>query len=251
MKDENQIELLKSDFVYSPLIVLSIQQHAERYNENKIPNETVYDISYRHLQNLGIFADEEDNYTGYAAGLNIYDLIYEDSIKKLEKTGIIEIEDEKLLLTESGLRVYDMLMDKLQKISAVDVLKFFSDEISKFNEKVDLQAEKVAKERKELITSLRKIGGQMDQHFPNYLSRFEKQLLCYIYNNKGDELTKDGIQKFISLMKLKCHKNTPYNTLKNLEKKGFVKNCGEGLIRYKLTKLGKAQAKWYAGREIS
>lgn len=250
MKDENQIESLKSDFVYSPLIVLSIQQHGERYNENKIPNETVYDISYRYLQNLGIFADEEDNYTGYAAGLNIYDLIYEDSIKKLEETGIIEIEDEKVLLTESGLRMYDMLMNQLPNISAVDVLKFLSDEISKFNEKVDLQSEKVAKERKELITSLRSIGSQMDQHFPNILSTLEKQLLCAIYRSKEKKFAKVEIKKFKYLVKGE-YNNSPYNALKRMEKKGFVKNYGQGLVEYKLTKLGEAQAKWYAGREIS
>ena len=251
MKDENRIESLESDFVYSPLIVLSIQQYAKRYNENKIPNEIIYNTSYRYLQNLGMFADrKEDDPTSYAASLNIYNIIYEDSIKKLEENGIVEIEDGKVLLTESGLKVYELLMKQLQNISTVDLLKFFSDGISKFNEKIDRQSEKVTKERKELVTSLRRIGSQMDQHFPNYLSTLETQLLCGIYHNKDKNFAKDEIRKFSDRMR-EYHPNSVYNTLKRMEKKGFVKNYGHGLVEYKLTKLGKAQAKWYAGREIS
>lgn len=91
----------------------------------------------------------------------------------------------------------------------------------------------------------------MDQHFPDYLNKFQKQLLCFIYNSKNGEITTEGYNKFTKFMKLKCHKNSPYKTLKILEGKGFIKNYGEGRICYKLTKLGRVQARWYAGREIS
>ena len=247
MKDENRIESLESDFVYSPLIVLSIQQYAKRYNENKIPNEIIYNTSYRYLQNLGMFADrKEDDPTSYAASLNIYNIIYEDSIKKLEENGIVDIEDGKVLLPESGLKIYNMLMEQLHNSSKVDLLNFFSDEISKFNEKIDRQSEKVTKERKELVTSLRRIGSQMDQYFPNFLSRLEKKLLFAIIKNK--EFTSNEINKFSAGF---CHGNSTRNALKRMESNGFVKNYGHGLVEYKLTKLGKAQAKWYAGREIS
>ena len=86
----------------------------------------------------------------------------------------------------------------------------------------------------------------MDQHFPNFLSRLEKKLLFAIIKNK--EFTSNEINLFSDGY---CHRNSVHNALKRMEKKGFVKNYGQGHVKYKLTKIGEAQAKWYAGREHS
>lgn len=251
MDENNKLEISMDDTVFSPLILLSLHRYLKKHKEREPQSSVIYNLTLQTLGKLDFFPPAEPDPTSFAMGIHIYSPIYENSIKQLEDQGLVEREDEKLVLTEDGFKVMKSLVSRFNAPKSPDIFQILDEEIGTFNENSAIQSKVIIKGHKEIITQLRKIGSQMDQHFPDYLNKFQKQLLCFIYNNKNREITTEGYNKFTNFMKLKCHKNSPYNTLKILEEKGFIKNYGEGHICYKLTKLGRVQARWYAGREIS
>ena len=128
-------------------------------------------------------------------------MLYENSITELIKQGLVETREEKLLLTEDGLKVFHMLIDRTNKTSSTNVFEFLDKEVNEFNKDISSQSKTIMKGQKEIIAQLRKIGSQIDQHFPSYLSRLEKKLLFAIYKNK--EFASNEINKFSKLSSLK------------------------------------------------
>jgi predicted transcriptional regulator len=250
MDEKNILKISMDDPVFSPLILLSIHRYLKEHKEREPQSSIIYNLTLQTLGKLDFFPPAKPDPTSFAMGIHIYSPIFENSIKQLEEQGLVEREDKKLVLTDDGFKVMKSLVSRFKAPKSPDIFQILDEEISTFNENSTIQAKVIIKGHKEIITQLRKIGSQMDQHFPNYLSTLETQLLCVIYRSENKKCTKKEIKKFTYLMK-NYNKNSPYKALKSLEKKGFLKNYGEGLVSYELTKLGKVQAKWYAGREIS
>jgi len=250
MDEKNNLKISMNDTVFSPLILLSLHRYLKKHKEGEPQSSIIYSLTLQTLGKLDFFPPVKPDPTSFAMGIHIYNPIFEKSIKQLEEQGLVEREDKKLVLTDDGFKILESLIRRFKTHTSLDVFQFLDEEIDTFNENFTSQSKAIIKGRKEIITHLRKIGSQMDQHFPNYLSKLEKQLLCYIYNGKKDEFTKVEIRKFSDRLK-EYHPNSVYNTLKRMESKGFIRNHGQGHVSYKFTKLGRVQARWYAGREQS
>lgn len=233
---ENTFSIL-NDPIYKPVVLYFTKSLTYDSGDGRISEKKLQDLSFQFLRNLDVYQDSKGDTQGFEAGLNVDDINFRNSIENLKENGIIDVEDGKVLLTEAGLEIYEVMVDQLNQISTIDVLNYFKKHLNNVEKKIENSSEKNEKKQKEMVKTLRKFGGQIDQHFPNYLSNLESDILKALY--RIGCFDKDKILKFSG----KRHRNSIYNALKKMESKGFVFNTGKGYVNYKLTKIGKNQAR--------
>ncbi len=226
-----------NDPIYDPVVLYLLKNLSPEYKNERIPNQKLQESSFQFLKGLNLYSGAGEEEQGFEAGLNADDINFRNSIKKLKENGIIDLEDGKVLLTEAGLEIYELMVDQLNQKSTVDVLNYFKKYLNNLEEKMEDASEKNEKKQKEMVKSLRKFGGQLNQHFPNYLSKLESDILKALY--RIGFFDKEKILKFADGR----NRNSIYNALRKMELKGFVLNTGKGYVNYELTKIGKNQAR--------
>jgi DNA-binding MarR family transcriptional regulator len=142
---------------------------------------------------------------------------------------------EYYTLAEKGVLMAGFF-EYIELLSRYDILDVLYKRLSQPHEKI---LDELSEEHGYMISTIIKLESQIDQHLPTLISPLEEQILCSMY--RRGKFSQEEIREF---PKGKYHRNSVYNALKRMQKKGLVMNTGKGYVHYLLTEIGEKQAKW-------